>query len=355
MTGKGYKCSIFEIMILNEQVEVGTKLLIRAAMLVAGVFALYLLRDVVLVVLLALLTAAAFGPAIRKLERLKLSRTASVIIVYVLLLLGGITLLTVFVPIFLNELRQFVFQWPDHAKRLSIFLEGLESSLQGLGIDFQKEALFQNSASAVTSWVSNLFTTTVNLFQGLIHFIGYFFLALYLSLEEKGIEKFFLMLAPKKYHEHALSIAFRMQGKVSQWLFGQLLLMVIAFSIYFIGLSFLGVPYAFAIALFGGLMEILPYIGPVLAGFPAVIFGLLVSPGLGIAALLFYIVAHQMEAHIIAPQVMKRSADLSPVALIIAILVGLELAGPLGIILAVPLTMMLSVFVEDILIRRSVE
>lgn len=340
-------------MTLNEHVDVGTKLLIRAAMLVAGVYLLYLLRDVVLVVLLALLTAAALGPAIRKLERFKLSRTASVIIIYACLLLGGIGLLTVFVPIFLNELRQFASQWPEYAKRLSIFLEGLEASLQGLGINFEKEALFQNSESALTGWVSNLFATTVNLFQGIIHFIGYFFLALYLSLEEKGIEKFFLMLAPKQYHEHALSIAFRMQGKVSQWLFGQLLLMVIAFSIYFVGLSALGVPYAFAIALFGGLMEMLPYIGPVLAGFPAVIFGLLVSPGLGIAALIFYIVAHQAEAHIIAPQVMKRSADLNPVALIIAILVGLELAGPLGIILAVPITMMLSVFVEDLLEKRQ--
>ncbi len=100
-------------------------------------------------------------------------------------------------------------------------------------------------------------------------------------------------------------------------------------------------------------MEIIPYIGPVLAAVPAIIIGLLYSPGLGLAALIFYLIAHQVEAHIIAPQVMKRSANLNPVVLIIAILVGIELGGPLGVVLAVPLTMVLSVFVEDIFEKKQ--
>ena len=111
-------------------------------------------------------------------------------------------------------------------------------------------------------------------------------------------------------------------------------------------------PYALAIAFFGGLMEILPYIGPILAAIPAILIGLLVSPVLGVSAFIFYVIAHQIEAHIVAPQVMKHSAGLNPVALIVAILIGAELAGPLGIILSVPITMMLSVFVEDFFSRR---
>jgi predicted PurR-regulated permease PerM len=129
--------------------------------------------------------------------------------------------------------------------------------------------------------------------------------------------------------------------------------MVIAFVIYYIGLSLLGVPYALAIALFGALMEILPYIGPILAAIPAVIIGLLVSPVLGLSALVFYTLAHQVEAHILAPQVMKRSAELNPVAFILAVLVGYELAGPIGIILSIPVTMILSVFVEDLLEQKG--
>lgn len=340
-------------MTLDEQVESGTRLLIRTALLVGGVYLAYLLRDVVLLVLLAVLTAAALTPAIAKLGRRGFSRTAAVIIIYSILFLGGIALLVVLIPVFFSEIKEFLINWPKYADQFGASFSGVESYLRGVGIDFNREDFFANIEGSASQWFGGFFSTTVNLFQGFIHAIGFFFLSLYLSLEEKGIEKFFLMLTPERYRTQALSIASRMQGKVSQWLFGQMILMLIAFAMYYIGLLIIGVPYALAIAFFGGLMEILPYIGPVLAAIPAVLVGLLYSPALGFASAVFYLIAHQIEAHIIAPQVMKRSADLNPVALIIAILVGIELGGPLGVILAVPITMMLSVFVEDIFIRKN--
>ncbi|MBP7060545.1 MAG: AI-2E family transporter [Candidatus Moranbacteria bacterium] len=340
-------------MTVNEHVEVGTKVLIRMAIMIGIVYVAYLLRDIVLLVLLAVLTAAALSPAIVRLRRFGLSRTASVIIAYAVLFSVGVILLAVFLPLFFSEIKQFLENWPEYTERLDTFIGGIQSYLHSIGVDWSKEEFFQGLDNDITMWFSQIFSTTVNLFQGFIHFIGYFFLALYLSLEEQGIEKFFLLMTPKEYHDQARSIASRMQGKVSQWLFGQMLLMVIAFVIYFIGLSLLGVPYALAIAFFGGFMEILPYVGPVLAAVPAIIIGLLSSPILGASALVFYIIAHQVEAHIVAPQVMKHSAGLNPVALIIAILVGLELGGALGIILAVPITMILSVFVEDLLLKKS--
>jgi predicted PurR-regulated permease PerM len=340
-------------MTINEHVEVGTKVLLRAALLVGIAYLIYLLQDVVVLVLLAVLTAAALVPAIAKFERWGLSRTASVIIAYSLLFFAGVILLSVFLPLFFSEIKQFLQNWPEYAKRLDSLVSGVEAYSQSIGIEFRKDEFSQNIEGNISQWFSQIFSTTVNLFQSFIHFIGYFFLALYLSLEERGIEKFFLLMTPKEYHAQALSIASRMQGKVSQWLFGQMLLMLIAFVIYYIGLSLLGVPYALAIALFGGFMEILPYVGPILAAIPAIVIGLLSSPVLGASALVFYIVAHQVEAHIVAPQVMKHSAGLNPVALIVAILVGLELAGPLGIILAVPITMILSVFVEELVLKKS--
>ncbi len=340
-------------MTVNEHVEVGTRVLIRAVLLLAVAYVLYLLRDVVVLVLLAVLTSAALVPAIARLQKFGLSRTASVVISYSLLFFAGVLLLAVFFPLFFSEIKQFLLNWPEYAKRLDSFMSGLQSYAQSIGVEFRQDEFSQNIEGNISQWFTQIFSTTLDLFQSFIHFIGYFFLALYLSLEEKGIEKFFLLMTPKEYHAQALSIASRMQGKVSQWLFGQMLLMLIAFGIYYIGLSLLGVPYALAIALFGGLMEILPYVGPVLAAVPAIVIGLLSSPVLGASALAFYIVAHQVEAHIVAPQVMKHSAGLNPVALIVAILIGLELGGPIGIILAVPITMILSVFVEDLLLKKS--
>lgn len=337
----------------DQRVVIGTQIAFRLIVLAVGLYVLYLLRDVVLLVLFSILTAAALAPAIAKLRRWRLSRAAAVIITYAVVFFGSVALFSVLLPLFFGEVREFLQNWPEYSRHLDTFLTSVQSYLGTLGIDFQKERFFQNIEENIGGSFSGLFSTTIGVFQSLIHLVAFFFLALYLSLEEKGIEKLFLLLTPEEYHTQALSIASRMQGKVSQWLFGQMLLMLIAFAMYYIGLTVLGVPYALAIALFGGLLEILPYIGPVLAAVPAILAGFLVSPVLGISALMFYVVAHQVEGHIIAPQVMKHSTGLNPVALIIAILVGFELGGPLGIILAVPVTMMLSVFVDDILVKRE--
>ncbi|MEI8096856.1 MAG: AI-2E family transporter [Candidatus Moraniibacteriota bacterium] len=336
----------------DERVAVGMKIVFRLALMLAGIYFLYLIRSVVLLVFLAILTSVALSPVIVRLQR-KFSRTTSVIIVYALLFFGGIALLSVLLPLLFSEAKEFLVRWPEYATRLDTILSSIETYLGTFGISFQREQFSQNIAGNIAGWLSNILSTTVSLFQGFIHFIGFFFLSLYLSLEEKGIENFFLVITPKEYHSQALSIVSRMQRKVSRWLFGQMLLMLITFVMYYIGLRVLGVPYALAIAFFGGVMEILPYIGPVFAAIPAIAVGLLVSPMLGVSTLIFYVVAHQLEAHIVAPQVMKHSAGLSPVALIIAILIGAELAGPLGIILSVPITMMLSVFVDDILVRKQ--
>lgn len=341
-------------MTVNEHIEVGTKVFLRAVLIIAAVYAIYLIRDVVLIIFLAVITSAAVAPAVMRLKRLGFSRTSSVILTYSILFSSIVAVISVLVPIFLTEIREFVSHWPRYAEQFGKTLSALESYLEPLGIAFDKESFFTNLEQDATSSFTGIFSTTVSIFSGAISVLGFFFLALYLSLEEKGIEKFFLLLTPEHYHKYALSIAERMSGKVSQWLFGQLLLMIIIFAIYFVGLSVLGVPYALALAFFGGIMEIIPYVGPIIAAVPAVILSFMISPLFGLSVLAFYLIAHQLEGHIVAPQVLKRSIGLNPVVLIIAALVGAELAGVLGILLAIPTTMMLSVFVEDFLNKKEV-
>ncbi len=337
----------------DERVAIGVKIATKLALLLLGVYFLYLVRNVVLLVFLAVLTSVAIAPFVLRLQKIKLPRTLAVVFAYILLLGVSLVLLMFLVPLFFSEVKSFLSYWPEYEKYFETLLTSVEQYLFSFGIEFDKRQFLQSITGSVTGGLSHIVTTTVNIFQGFIHLIGFFFLSFYLSLEEKGVERFFLLLTPKVYHTQALSIASRMQGKVSQWLFGQMLLMLITFALYFIGLSFLGVPYALAIAFFGGVMEILPYIGPIIASIPAILIASITSPFLGISTTIFYIVAHQIEAHIIAPQVMKHSAGISPVVLIIAILVGAELAGPVGIILSVPLTMMLSVFVDDFIVRTQ--
>lgn len=335
-------------------VDIGTRLILRITLLAVGAYFLYLLRDIVLLVLLAVLTAAAFYPLIGKLDWWKFSRTGAVLTVYIGFFMTVVALVAIFIPVFISEVQNFATTWPIYGGKLSGFLSSLEQYFQSFGVEFSRDQFFGDIEGAVSNGAGNIVTTTVGLFSGLIHFVGYFFLSMYLSLEEDGIEKFFLALAPEGYHSRAIEFARKIRARVSLWLGAQLLLMAIVFLIYYVGLSLFGVPYALAIALFGGLVEIIPYIGPVIAGVPAVLLASLESPVIGLFVLLYYIVAHQLEGHIIAPQVMKHSAGLNPVVLIISVLVGLELGGTLGVLLAVPVAMIMGVFVEDFMEQKKV-
>ena len=334
-------------------VDIGTKLILRVALIATGVYFLYLLRGVVLLVMLAVLTAAAFYPIIGRLARWKFSRTGAVVTVYLSFLTLIVAMVAIFIPLFVSEMKNFAAAWPAYGEKLSGILFAFEQYFWSFGVDFSREQLFAEVETGLSQGVGNIVATTVGIFSGLIHFLGYFFLALYLSLEEDGIEKFFRALTPDRYHARAAEFAGKIRDRVSRWLGAQLLLMAIVFAIYYVGLSLFGVPYAFAIALFGGLVEIVPYIGPILAGVPAVIFGLLEAPVIGFSVLAYYIIAHQLESHIIAPQIMKHSAGLNPVVLIVAVLIGLELGGAVGVLLAVPTAMIMGVFVEDFMEKQQ--
>lgn len=334
-------------------VDVGTRLIFRVALIAVGAYFLYLLRDIVLLVLLAILTAAAFYPLIERLERWRFSRTGAVVAVYLGFLAIIVVMVAIFIPLFVSEVKNFAAAWPTYGKSFSGVLSALESYFQSFGVEFSREQFFGEIEAGLSQSAGNIVATTVNIFSGAIHFVGYFFLALYLSLEEDGIEKFFLALAPERYHARATEFAGKIRARVSRWLGAQLLLMLIVFVIYYVGLSLLGVPYALAIALFGGLVEIIPYIGPIVAAVPAIALGFAEAPVIGFSVLAYYTVAHQLESHIIAPQVMKHSAGLNPVVLIVAVLIGLELGGALGVLLAVPVAMIMGVFVEDFMEKKK--
>lgn len=340
---------------MNDQriLDLTMKILFRIVLVALVCYLLYYLRGVVVLIIAAALTSIALEPLVKRLMRKGLTKTWAVVIIYSVLIVGGLAAVALFVPLLFSELQSFGRMWPEYSLRLYSALSAIQNYFAQFGLVFDASRLEEQLSLSLNNNITNIFSYTKDIFNAFVHFIGYIFLALYLSLNEKGLEQLALIVTPDEYHEQALSIVRKIHAKISQWLYGQLILMLIAFVIYYIGLTLLGVPYALAIALFGALMELLPYLGPILAAIPAVFIGLMVSPVLGLSALVFYTLAHQVEAHVLAPQVMKRSAELNPVAFILAVLIGYELAGPLGIILSVPVTMILSVFIEDLVQQRA--
>lgn len=134
---------------------------------------------------------------------------------------------------------------------------------------------------------------------------------------------------------------------------GQLILMVIIFLLDYAVLYFLGVPYALVIALMGGFFEIIPYIGPTISTFVAVLVTLLVSPIKAIFVLLFYVIIQQAENNIIFPQIMKKAVGLNPLAVILSMLIGLKIAGVAGAILAIPVATAIGIVFKELINKHA--
>lgn len=160
-------------------------------------------------------------------------------------------------------------------------------------------------------------------------------------------------LIPIQYRDYLLDLWERAQKKLGRWLQGQLFLSLIIGAMVYLGLYFLGIKFALILAVLAGIFELFPYIGSVIAAVPAVILGFLQSPLLGLWVIIFYLIVHQVEGHIISPLVIGKVVGLNPIVVIIALLIGGKLGGAFGIILAVPLAAVFAEILRDLIKRRE--
>jgi len=121
-----------------------------------------------------------------------------------------------------------------------------------------------------------------------------------------------------------------------------------------IGLGLMGVPYFYVIALVAAIGETIPIVGPVIGGVTAVAVAITVSPKLALMVGSYFLILHQLEANILVPKIMERSVGVSPVAVLVALLIGGALWGLVGAILAIPTAAILSVIIEDFATARDV-
>ena len=135
---------------------------------------------------------------------------------------------------------------------------------------------------------------------------------------------------------------------MGEWLRGQLILGLIVGIAVYLGLLFLGVNYALLLALMAGVLEVVPYVGPIISVIPALIIGFAQSPVIGFGVVILYLIVQQLENHLLVPKVMQKVTGLNPIISILALLVGIKAGGIVGAIFSIPLAMMGVVILEDL-------
>ena len=318
-------------------------------------YIIYLIRDILIWFIFALIVSVLLTPAIVFLQKRRVPRVVATISIFIFVfgILGILIYLIapVIASVFITQIQGFAENIPQYFEKFAPPLKGLGleafESLETFTLSFQN---WLNRASG------SILSAIASIFGGIFSTITIFTLAIFLSLEEKGMEKTIRILFPKRQEEEALNIWKSCQSKVSGWFGARILACLFVGVMSYIALWIFKIDadYRFILALFAGVADIIPIIGPIIAGAVIVLVVALKSPlWIALLILLVFIIIQQIEGNILMPVLTRRFTGLPPALVLIALIIGGELRGILGAILAIPLAGIIFEFTRDFLKKRK--
>lgn len=336
----------------KQLIEFSTWSIVKILLLFFGVWLLWYLRNIVGIFVVSLLLAALIDPFADWFAKHRIPRSLAVLVVYLVLLSLAALIVIMMIPPLLEQVQQLLENIGSVYGTLGEYLSTFQSFSAEHGLGKNIRDSLQGFEDQLGTSLINIFSTISGFFGGMISFLVILVLAFYLVVEEDSARRFVKHLSPLEYQPFLTGLFTKMQKKIGAWLRGQLLLGLIVGVAVYIGLLILGVPYALVLALLSGLFEIIPYAGPLLAMIPALLIGFSISPFTGLLVLALYLLIQQIENNVLVPKIMQKTTGLNPVVSILSLLVGIELGGVVGAILAIPVATMLSVILEELFSQK---
>ncbi len=333
-----------------QTLNISTSTIFKVIFIILCFVFLYLIKDVLIILFLAIIIASAVGPFANWLEQRKIPRLLGVLVLYLALFGLLVFLLSLVVPFISLEIGQLTQALPKFISNLSGALEKAQQTTTTHYFDFFSE--IQNLLDSFSQFLQisagSALNLVINIFGGVLSFVAVIIISFYLSVMKQGTVGFIKSVLPAKYEDYVISLWKRAEHKVGRWLQGQLLLALSVGLLVFIGLSLLNVKYALLLGIIAMILEIVPIVGPVVSAIPGVILAFVQSPILGVWVLVFYVAVQQVEAHVLTPLILGKTLGLNPVTVIIALLIGGTLAGIIGILLSVPVAVVIVEILDDI-------
>jgi predicted PurR-regulated permease PerM len=325
------------------KIEIAPRTVIFVGGLVAAVWLLGELWTIAVLVLVALMLVGTLSPLVGALVRRGLGRTSALLVVFFSLLatLSAVLLLTL--PSLISQLLAILADAPARRDELVVWLEQqrLLAPLAGPVRDAGVDDLTAAAGHHLLGYSSRI-----------LEVIGYgvtaVFLAFYLLADGERAKGALFATAPRAYHARLARILVHLETIVGGYVRGQLITSAGMFAFTFVLLTVLGVPNALSLAVFAGIVDVIPFIGGILATAPALLMAAHDGSGPVIAIAIAMFVYQEIESRVIVPRVYGHVLRLSPVAVMIALLVGGTLMGILGALLALPVAAGLRMIVQEL-------
>jgi len=330
--------------------DISWRTILKISVAVAVFYLIFSVKDILIWFIFALTISVLFNPAINFLQKKRIPRSVGVILTYV----GTFGILSfliyLIVPLFTSEIQAFLASFSEYFERISPPLKGL-----GFQAFENLESFLKAFGKTLEGMADNIFSALFAVFGGVFTTFFVIVIAIFLSLEEKSVEKGLMLLFPKKYEAQVVSVWGKCQKKVAGWFGGRLIACSFVGVFSYILFLLCNVKYPFTLAMFAGVFNFIPYIGPLLTGVILFLIIFPVDPFKSVFVLIVFVIIQQIENSILTPILMKKFVGLPPALVLLSLVIGGTLWGLMGAILAIPLFGILFEFLKEFLQRRREE
>ena len=329
----------------------GERRFIRRVLIVLGLAALFFLvwqlRILLLMLFGAIVIATIFRAVADAISRLTRLPTSVSTALSVLLVLGSLGAL---IALFGAQIGQ---QLQTLRETLPAAWRAVEERIGDLGLSEQLDRFVATITTPGGGSLSGFGRALISIGSGIADFVVVIFAGIYLALQPNFYRTGAIKLVPPARRKVAAEAMLESERALRLWLKGQAIAMLVVGTLVGLGLWALGMPSALTLGLMAGLLEFIPFAGPILAAVPAVLLALAVSPELALWVVLLYLIVQQFEGNVLTPMVQQYAVDLPGAVLLFALIGFGTLFGTLGVILAAPLAVVTLVLVKRLYVIET--
>jgi predicted PurR-regulated permease PerM len=324
--------------------------------LIAIVLSLYILwqiREVILLMFAAVVLATTLNRLAKRFQRFGMKRGFAVLLAVAIFFAGVVGFFWLIVPPFAQQFQELTYQVPRGFGRFNSWLDALRTRIPDQLVPYIPDinSLIQQIQPFVNRLLGNSFAFVSGSLEVVLKILLVLVLTGMLLADPTAYRKVFVRLFPSFYRRRVDGILDKCEVSLEGWITGAFIAICVVGLMSFVGLLILHVKAALALAVLAGFFNLIPNLGPTMSVIPAMAIAFLDEPWKAIAVFILYFIIQQIESNFITPILMAQQVSLLPAVTLIAQLFFVTFFGFLGLFLALPLTVVAKIWLQEVLIK----